>query len=39
MEEHNKSREEVLTNLDVEPIEIEKGLYDIAPEREEVTNE
>ncbi len=39
MEEHNKSREEVLTILNVEPIEIEKGLYDIAPEREEVINE
>ncbi len=39
MEEYNKSREEVLTNLNVEPIEIEKGVYDIAPEREEVINE
>lgn len=39
MEEQSKEREGVLTTLSVEPIEVEPGVYDIAPEREEVINE
>lgn len=39
MEEQNKDREEALTTLSIEPIEVEPGVYDIAPEREEVINE
>ncbi len=39
MEELIKEREEALTTLNIEPIEVQRGVYDIAPEREEVINE
>ena len=39
MEEQKKEGEVVLTTLSVEPIEVKPGVYDIAPEREEVINE
>lgn len=37
--EELKEREQVLTTLNIEPIEVKRGVYDIAPEREEVINE
>jgi hypothetical protein len=39
MKELIKEREEVLTTLNIEPIEVKCGVYDIAPQREEVINE
>lgn len=34
-----KEREQALTEANCEPIEVEQGIYDIAPEREEVEDD